>query len=269
MCTVVVSVAPGQEWPVVFLGLRDESADRPWDPPAAWWPELGDRVEGLHDREAGGAWLATASGPARAAVVLNRREQPAAPAGGWHTRGSLPLDAASAGRLPTGRPLTRTFNLLSADASGAVHTSWDGERLSSAPLAAGVHVLTHGAPDDESVPRVARWAPRFRAAAAPTGPLPGPMSLDAPAARPGHDGRAPDPDDREGSWRPWLDLLRESSALALSDDEALVRADLLQGTWFGSLSLSVVALSADRVAHEHLRLDAGSGVDLPGALAAR
>ncbi|WP_314102458.1 NRDE family protein, partial [uncultured Frigoribacterium sp.] len=87
MCTVVVSVAPGAEWPVVFLGLRDESADRPWDPPAAWWPELGDRVEGLHDREAGGAWLATATGPARASVVLNRREQPPVPEGGWRTRG--------------------------------------------------------------------------------------------------------------------------------------------------------------------------------------
>lgn len=248
MCTVVVSVAPGAEWPVVFLGLRDESADRPWDPPAAWWPELGDRVEGLHDREAGGAWLATATGPARASVVLNRREQPPVPEGGWRTRGALPLEAAAAGELPTGRPATRTFNLLSADASGAVHTSWDGDRLASVPLSPGVHVLTHGAPDDDQVARVARWLPRFRGVAAPVGPL---------------------PEQDEGSWRPWLDLLRESSGLPLSDDEALVRADLLQGTWFGSLSLSLVALSADRVAHEHLRLDAGSGVDLPGALTAR
>ena len=79
----------------------------------------------------------------------------------------------------------------------------------------------------------------------------------------------PLPEHDEGSWRPWLDLLRESSTLPLSDEEALVRADLLQGTWFCSLSLSLVALSADRVAHEHLRLDTGSGVDLPGALAGR
>ena len=248
MCTVVVSVEPGAEWPVVFLGLRDESADRPWDPPAAWWPELGDRVEGLHDREAGGAWLATATRPARSAVVLNRREQPPVPDGGWRTRGSLPLDAAATGRLPSGRPLTRTFNLLSADATGAVHTSWDGERLTSEALAPGVHVLSHGAPDDLAVARVARWLPRFRAAEAPAGPL---------------------PEQHEGSWGPWLDLLRESSDLSTSDDEALVRADLLDGTWFGSLSLSLVALSASAVEHAHLRLDTGAGVDLRGALATR
>lgn len=159
MCTVVVAVQPGTPWPVVFLGLRDESPDRPWDEPDAWWPDLGERVTGVHDREAGGAWLATARGPSRASVVLNRHEAPASPPGGWTTRGALPLRAAADGVLPDGPQTTRTFNLLTADAGGAVHSVWDGTATETARLAPGVHLLTHAAPDDRSVPRVDRWLP--------------------------------------------------------------------------------------------------------------
>ena len=247
MCTVVVSVAPGSAWPVVFLGLRDEVADRPWDAPAAWWPELGDRVEGVRDREAGGAWLATATAPARASVVLNRREEPAPPAGGWTTRGALPLSAAASGALPGGRPTTRAFNLLAADADGARVASWDGAGLTTETLAPGVHVLTHGSTDDLDVPRVARWLPRFRGVEAPTGPPTGPAGAST----------GPDDGDR-GRWEPWLALLRESTELPADHDEALVRADLLDGRWFGSLSLSLVAVSAGQVRHEHHRLDRAS-----------
>ncbi|KQN45850.1 NRDE family protein [Frigoribacterium sp. Leaf44] len=241
MCTVVVAVQPSEPWPVVFLGLRDESPDRPWDEPGPWWPDLGERVTGVHDREAGGAWLATARGPSRASVVLNRHETPAPPAGGWTTRGALPLRAAAGGVLPDGPQTTRTFNLLTADAGGAVHSLWDGIATETVRLAPGVHLLTHAAPDDRSVPRVDRWLPRFRDVAPPTGPL--------PAATEG-----------EGSWTPWLDLLRESSALPTDDDDALVRADLVDGHLFHSLSLSTVAVSADDVAHRHVRLDGAPSV---------
>ena len=241
MCTVVVAVTPGASWPVVFFGLRDESPDRPWDAPGPWWPALGDRVTGVHDREAGGAWLATADGPGRASVVLNRHETPDAPVGGFTTRGSLPLDAAARGHLPTGPQTSRPFNLLTADAGGALHSAWDGTSTETTRLAPGVHVLTHAAPDDRGVRRVARWLPRFAAAAHPTGPL--------PAAA-----------DGEGSWTPWLDVLRESSALPTADDDALVRSDLVDGRLFHSLSLSTVAVSADRVAHRHVRLDGAPSV---------
>jgi len=243
VCTVVVSVSPSSDWPVVVLGLRDEAADRPWDPPAAWWPELGDRVQGLHDREAGGAWLATATGPARASVVLNRHEQPEAPEGGWETRGALPLRAAATGEQPTGRPRQRPFTLLTADVDGALVTSWDGRRLESDRLRPGVHVLTHGAVDDPSVPRVARWMPRFRAVDAPSGPPPSETGSLEGAAR------------ADSSWRPWLEVLAESTSLPERDPEALVRSDLLDGRWLGSLSLSLVALARDDVRHEHVRLD--------------
>lgn len=242
MCTVVVSIAPDAEWPVVLFGLRDESPDRPWDEPGAWWPELGDRVTGVHDREAGGAWLAVADDPSRASVVLNRHEEPPVPEGGWATRGSLPLRAAADGVLPVGPQRTRTFNLLTADRGGATHSTWDGSITTTTRLAPGVHVLTHAAPDDRSVPRVDRWLPRFRDVAPPAGPL-------------GSAGEG------EGAWGPWLDLLRESSRLAPDDDDALIRSDLVDGRLFSSLSLSAVAVSADRVAHRHIRLGGAPSVE--------
>ncbi|MDY0891090.1 NRDE family protein [Frigoribacterium sp. CFBP9030] len=247
MCTVVVSIAPDSDWPVVFFGLRDESPDRPWDEPGAWWPELGDRVTGVHDREAGGAWLAVATRPSRASVVLNRHEEPPAPEGGWATRGSLPLRAAADGALPVGPQRTRTFNLLTADRGGATHSIWDGSATRSTRLDPGVHMLTHAAPDDRSVPRVDRWLPRFRDVAPPSGPLASAAATDADAGG-------------EGDWAPWLDLIRESSALAADDDDALIRSDLVDGKLFSSLSLSAVAVSATSVAHRHIRLDGAPSV---------
>ena len=242
MCTVVVSFEPAAAWPVVLLGLRDEQPGRPWDPPGAWWPELGAHVEGIRDREAGGAWLATSSAPPRLAVVLNRREQPAPPAGGFTTRGALPLDAVVHGSPPTGPHTSRTYNLVTADAQGVLHATWDGRTGTSSPLGAGVHVVTHGAVDDASVPRVARWAPAFREARRPDGPL-------------------PQPGEGEGSWGAWLDVLRASARLPVTDDAAIVRADAVDGAVLRSLSVSVVALSTTAVAHAHVRLDPGRPVD--------
>ncbi|WP_423924175.1 NRDE family protein [Frigoribacterium sp. 2-23] len=239
MCTVIVSLQPGTDWPVVLLGLRDELADRPWDPPGAWWPELGDRVVGVHDREAGGAWLAGATGPSRLAVVLNRHEQPTAPPGGWTTRGALPLDAVVDGVVPTGPQTSRPFTLLSTDDGTARTTSWDGESTTTTELPAGVHMLTHGRTDDPDVARVARWLPRFRSAPAPTSSLPD----------------ASDAGDGEGSWGPWLDVLRESAELPVEHDEAIVKRETLpDGRLFGSLSACMVALSAERVSISHARL---------------
>ena len=242
MCTVVVSFEPAAAWPVVLLGLRDEQPGRPWDPPGAWWPERGGHVEGIRDREAGGAWLATSSVPTRLAVVLNRREQPEPPVGGFTTRGALPLDAVVQGAPPTGPHTSRTYNLVTADARGVVHASWDGRTRTAGPLASGVHVVTHGAVDDAAVPRVARWAPAFRTAGRPAGPLPA-------------------PGEGEGSWRAWLDVLRASARLPVTDAAAIVRSDSHDGAVLRSLSVSLIALSATSVAHAHVRLDPDRSVD--------
>ena len=99
MCTVVVRVDPGSAWPVTVLALRDESPERPWDPPAAWWPDRDPDLRGVRDRSAGGAWLA-ASDRAGLAVVLNRAEPVTSVDGTWTTRGVVPVDAVADGLLP-------------------------------------------------------------------------------------------------------------------------------------------------------------------------
>jgi len=238
MCSVVVSFDPGAAVPVVLLGLRDELADRPWDPPAAWWPELGDDVEGLRDREAGGAWLATSRAPARLAVVLNRHERVEPPEGGFATRGDLPLRSVvhgDAARVEGPHP-TRPFNLVEATPDQVTVTSWDGAATVTSALGPGVHLVTHGAVDDRGVPRVARWLDAFRAA-------------PRPRAAPPAVGRG------EGDWTGWLDVLRDSARLDPEDDEALVRSDRVAGRTLRSLSLSLVALGPDGAEHAHVRLD--------------
>jgi hypothetical protein len=231
VCTVIVSFDPSARWPVVLLGLRDEAVDRPWDPPAAWWPDRGPDVVGVHDREAGGAWLATNLHPSRASVVLNRHEDVPVPFGGYVSRGVLPLDAVtSVGRL-AGHPATRTFNLVDADVDGVRFTTWDGSDLVTSELPPGVHVITHEGPDMVSVPRETRWRPAFRDAERPAG------GIDS------------------GTWDGWLDVLRRSSALSTDDDEALFRSDVIDGHHYASLSVTALALSPERVALDLARLD--------------
>lgn len=230
-----MSLDPDASWPVVMLGLRDEAVDRPWDPPAAWWPERSGSIRGVRDREAGGAWLAVDDGSARAAVVLNRHEDVPEPVGGYTTRGVLPLDAvASAEAWSQDRaaplPTTRAFNLVEADPRGIRYTTWDGSGVSATPLEPGTHMITHEGPDVASVPRELRWLPEFRAAHRPDGDL------------------------AAGEWDSWLGVLRASSALPTDDDEALFRSDEVDGHRYASLSVSIVALRPGEVLLKHARL---------------
>jgi hypothetical protein len=231
-----MSFDPDASWPVVMLGLRDEAVDRPWDPPAAWWPERSPHVRGVRDREAGGAWLAVNDDTARAAVVLNRHEDAPEPRGGFTTRGALPLDAVDGhdggGQDPAPPlPTTRAFNLVEADPRGIRYTTWDGAQVSTIPLAPGTHMITHEGPDVASVPRELRWLPEFRRAHRPDGPL------------------------GAGEWEPWLDVLRASSSLPTDDDEALFRSDEVDGHRYASLSVSIVALRPGEVQLRHARLE--------------
>jgi hypothetical protein len=230
VCTVIVSFAPEAALPVILLGLRDEAVDRPWDPPGAWWPDLGPSVRGVRDREAGGAWLATNEAPARAAVVLNRHEQLTEPDGGFTSRGVLPLQAVTGALTGPAHPATRAFNLVSADATHVEFTRWDGEGVQTRELPAGIHMITHEGPDVPSVPRELRWLPEFRRATRPAGSL------------------------ESGTWDAWLAILRSSSHLATNDPEALFRSDTIDGHHYASLSVSLLALGADGVWLRHARL---------------
>jgi hypothetical protein len=94
VCTVVVSLEPGERIPLRLLGVRDELTSRPWRPPARHWP--GSPLIGGIDDQAGGTWLAVHPGVARVACVLNGRGPLADPAR-RRSRGELPLRAAAEG----------------------------------------------------------------------------------------------------------------------------------------------------------------------------
>jgi hypothetical protein len=248
MCTAILSIEPGR--PVLLAGVRDELADRAWQPPAWHWPDYPALIGG-RDLLAGGTWLAVAPAARRVACVLNGRGRDA-PAGSRRSRGALPLLAAAsaAGKLEgAGLAGFDPFHLLSAEPGMAVLQSWDGERLTERALTAGLHIAVNSglrgepppgdapvadypsrqprrqnAERDHELARLARFLPRFRAAIRPV-PLPG-----IPVAR---------------AWGAWLPLLNGDGIPADDPRALIVRRDLGAGRIWGTTSISLVALSPD------------------------
>ena len=214
MCTVVLSLRPGHPWPVLIAANRDERLDRPWDRPAAHWPDRPGVVAG-RDRLGGGTWMAVRGGVA--AAVLNRPGS-LGPAPGKLSRGDLPLlaashpDAATAAAAIAGLDAGayRTFNMVVADRRSAwfVRGLGDG-RPEALALAPGVHIVTAHDPDDPASPRGAAHLPRFR---------------DAPA-----------PDPGRGDWSAWAALLADDTG-----GEAAINVPARGG--FGTVCSSLLAL---------------------------
>ncbi len=179
MCTVVLLIRPRHEWPVLLAANRDERLDRPWDHPAAHWPERPG-VGGGRDRMAGGTWMAGN----RAGVVATVLNRPGTlgPAPGRRSRGELPLLAldhqtAAAAAVAIGAldaAAWRPFNMVVADRDGAMFLRGLGRgRPEPAWLSPGVHMITSHEPDDMGSARIARHLPRFRAAVPPARPARG------------------------------------------------------------------------------------------------
>ena len=173
MCTVVLLIRPGHDWPLVLAANRDEMLDRPWDSPAAHWTDRPNVIAG-RDRLGGGTWMGI-NGNGVVAAVLNRPGS-LGPAAGKRSRGELPLlalvhssaneAAAAIGTLGAGA--WRSFNLVVADRTGAVFVRGLGHGHPEAhSLAPGLHMVTAHDPDDPDSPRVARHLARFRDAAPP------------------------------------------------------------------------------------------------------
>jgi Transport and Golgi organisation 2 len=240
MCTAILSIQPGA--PVLLAGVRDELADRAWQPPGRHWPDYPGLIGG-RDLQAGGTWLALAPEARRVACVLNGRGR-MAPADSRRSRGVLPLQAAVEGKLVrAGLADFDPFHLLSAEPGAATLWSWDGERLADRELPPGLHIMvnsglsTEGDPGAQEQPagwektardheraRIAHFLPRLRAAA-------------RPAPRPG----SPVPQ----AWGSWLPLMN-GDGLDPSDPRALiVRRDLGGGRIWGTTSISLVGLSED------------------------
>jgi Transport and Golgi organisation 2 len=243
MCTAVLSIEAGGQ--VLLAGVRDELADRAWQPPGWHWPDYPGLIGG-QDLLAGGTWLAVAPAARRVACVLNGRGRQA-PAGSRRSRGTLPLLAAAGRELErAGLADVDPFHLLTAEPGSAVLRSWDGERLTERELTTGLHIVVNSglgsellsghagsgqprrqpgresAENDHELARVAHFLPRFRAAIRPV-PRPG-----SPVAQ---------------AWGAWLPLLNGDGIPADDPRALIVWRDLGAGRIWGTTSISLVALS--------------------------
>ena len=154
MCTVVVSLAPQAQAPLLLLGIRDEFTGRPWQPPARHWPApQWSPLIGGRDEQAGGTWLAVHPELSRVGCVLNGRGE-FAPPDRRRSRGDLPLRAAAEGRLaleelrqdPDQLARYDPFYLVCADLNpfpSVLMLSWDGTAPGRTELGPGTHVLTN------------------------------------------------------------------------------------------------------------------------------
>jgi hypothetical protein len=167
VCTVVILVQADR---ILLAGNRDERVERPWDPPAAWWPDRPGVVGG-RDRTAGGTWMAI-NRHGVVATVLNRPGT-LGPAAGKQSRGELPLLAlehptAAEGARAIARldaEMWRGFNMVLADRAGAWFVRGNGYgRPQAEALPQGVSIVTAFDPNDLKSPRTAHHLPRFQAA---------------------------------------------------------------------------------------------------------
>jgi hypothetical protein len=234
VCTVVVSLAPGERVPLRLLGIRDELTNRPWRPPARHWP--GSHLIGGIDEQAGGTWLAVHPDIPRVACLLNGRGQPADPAL-RRSRGDLSLRAAAEGpgfldRLaddPDALAAYDPFHLICATLDSVSALTWEGaNRPAVRDLAPGTHLFTnagHAYPlepgDPAAEPKAAHFADKFAAARPSADPA-------LPIAR---------------AWGDWL-TLASGDGLDPADPAAIiVRRDLPDGRVYGTTSVTLVALA--------------------------
>jgi hypothetical protein len=176
VCTLILLTRPGHDWPLLIAANRDEMLDRPWQPPAAHWPDQPGVMGGL-DTLAGGTWLAVNQAGV-VAGVLNRTNA-LGPEAGRKSRGALPLLAmrhasaaqAAAALATLDAGAYRPFNLVIADAHGAHFLRGLGEgSVTATALALGLHMVTSHDPDDLDHPRVSRHLPKFALAPVPQPP---------------------------------------------------------------------------------------------------
>jgi uncharacterized protein with NRDE domain len=223
MCTLVLLLRPGHDWPLVLGANRDEMGDRPWLPPGRHWPDREDVVAGM-DSLAGGTWLGV-NDYGVFAGVLNRPES-LGPREGFRSRGELPLealdhadaaDAAEAvGRIdPTAY---RSFNLVVADNRDAFWLSApDGARaVTVTAIPPGISMLTAHDLNERNSPRIRTYMPRFQKAA--------------------------EPDPAAGDWKAWQQLFQ--SRLYDPEDGPRGAMTIVTKQGFGTVSSSLIALPA-------------------------
>ncbi len=239
MCTVILSRRPGDPWPLLLAGNRDEMAGRPWRPPARHW-DLSPDVTGGYDELAEGSWLAM-NDHGVVATILNRMGT-LGPASGKRSRGELVIEALDhADARDAAEALTqldptayRPFNLVIADNRDAFWLRADGKSLLARPIPEGVSMLTAYELNDPIDPRIETFLPRFRNAALP--------------------------DPEGGDWQAWQALLSARVPEGVRDREAGLTFQLESG--FGTRSSALIALPAmDRSGVEPIFLFAAGPPD--------
>ncbi|MCW2897017.1 MAG: hypothetical protein JWO75_6506 [Actinomycetia bacterium] len=247
MCTVVVSLVPGERVPLRLLGARDELTSRPWRPPARHWP--GSPLIGGLDEQAGGTWLAVHPGIPRVACLLNGRG-PLADLARRRSRGDLSLRAAAEGPGFLGRlagdldalAAYDPFHLICATPDSVTALTWTGTdpaapavRPVVRDLGPGTHLFTnagHAYPvepgDPVAEPKAAHFADKFA------------------AARPSADPALP----IAQAWGDWLTLASGDGVDPADPAAIIVRRDLPDGRVYGTTSVTLVALAEGAVRYD-------------------
>lgn len=232
MCTVLIRFVPGARWPVLLGAIRDEFADRPWDPPGPHWDGAWAHLLGGCDRTAGGTWLAVDPTPQRPAVaaLLNGVRRPPPASGTRPTRGTLALEVLASGRIPDDDALPGYdgFHLVVATLEGVEVWSWDGEALDHQQLGPGDHIVVNLGVDTEDDPLVPHFAPLLAA-------LPDPLLTPATPT--------------VSAWEPWTDLLA-GDGLDPADPRALLVRREIEDRTYASTSATLVGLSGDGVRYD-------------------
>ncbi len=180
MCTVVILIRPGHDWPLIIAANRDELIERPSQPPAAHWPDRPGLIAG-RDALAGGTWLGI-NEFGLIAGILNRKGS-LGPMDGFRSRGELPLEAldhadaeAAAEALAGIEPASyRPFNMVIADNRDAYWLRLaedhgggeDGGGVRVSALPPGLSMITSGERNDTSQPRIRTYLPQFHKASPP------------------------------------------------------------------------------------------------------
>lgn len=227
MCTVLLRFRPRARWPLVLAAVRDEFADRAWDPPDRHWGGPAAALVGGRDRVAGGTWLAVDPVTPAAAALLNgvRREAPRD--GVRPSRGGLPLAALTGDPLPD---LERFdgFHLLRAGPDRVEAWTWDATALRHRELPPGDHIMVNAGLNPPQHPLVTYFAPRLAA-------------LPAPDPRPGL--------TPAQAWGGWMELLA-GGGLDPADQRALIVRRDIEGRTYASTSASLLALRPDAVRYD-------------------
>ncbi|HEV7900182.1 MAG TPA: NRDE family protein [Planosporangium sp.] len=222
MCTVLLRFAPGTAWPLLLGAVRDEFADRAWDPPARHWNGPADHLLGGRDRVAEGTWLALDPAAPAVATLLNGPPLPVPPDGRRPSRGDLPLAALTGRPVPDGADLARYngFHLMRATTQRIDVWSWDGREPAHRRLDPGDHVIVNAGVDADT-PLVDRLLAAME-------------KVPSADPRPGRPTAA--------AWEGWVDLLG-GGGIDPVDPRALIVRRTVAGRVYGSTSASLVALS--------------------------